>query len=219
MQDNASTPSSDRGSIKFLLNSGTASFMECFRFPSSNERRSIATFRDETSGSNAPHFFGNGSENGSTFSDPFEDEPIDWSLFQDENLLRFLSSPLTEVQMPTDDMLAPMFMDPNFAQVRPVTGLSFPMEWEPASAQSAGIVQALLEKVTSLNLNPEEQAGISQHLNYLFTPSRIQKFVFYCSPAFVWRRDSNHTPAHSHDSHGSYVLTSRPGSQISESIT
>ena len=179
-QESAGTPSSDRGSIKFLLNSGTASFIECFRFPSSNERRNISNFRnneDESSDYNALHFFGNGSENGSTFSDPFEDEPIDWSLFQDENLLRFLSSPFTEVQMQADDIFAPMFMDPNFSNTAPVGSVTFPGEWEPANVQSAAVVQALVDKSGLLGLNPRERTDISQHLNYLFTPSKIEKYI------------------------------------------
>lgn len=174
------TPSSDRGSIKFLLNSGTASFVECFRFPSQNERRNLFNFRNTRTGSsdsNIRDFFGNGSENGSTFSDPFEDEPIDWSLFEDENLLRFLSSPFSEVQMHSDDMFGPLFMDQNYAGTVPMNTLTFPGEWEPASVQSSAIVQTILEKAISLQISAQEQADIQHHLNFLFTPSKITKLV------------------------------------------
>lgn len=173
-------PSSDRGSIKFLLNSGTASFVECFRFPSENERRNLFNFRSTRAGStdsNIRDFFGNASESGSTFSDPFEDEPIDWSLFEDENLLRFLSSPFSEVQMQSDDMFAPLFMDSNYAGSVPMNRLAFPTEWEPASVQSSAMIQLILEKSGSLQLSPQEQADIQQHLNFLFTPSKITKMV------------------------------------------
>jgi hypothetical protein len=173
-------PSSDRGSIKFLLNSGTASFVECFRFPSENERRNLFNFRNTRAGSidsNIRDFFGNASENGSTFSDPFEDEPIDWSLFEDENLLRFLSSPFTDMQMQSDDMFAPLYMDSNYVGSTPMKPLSFPTEWEPASVQSSAIVQLIVEKAVSLQLNSQEQADIQHHLNFLFTPSKITKFV------------------------------------------
>jgi hypothetical protein len=162
------------------LNSGTASFVECFRFPSQNERRNLFNFRNTRAGStdsNIHDFFGNGSENGSTFSDPFEDEPIDWSLFEDENLLRFLSSPFREVQMQADDMFAPLFMDNNYTEPVPMNTLPFPGEWEPASVQSSAIVQLILEKAISLQISPQEQADIQHHLNFLFTPSKITKLV------------------------------------------
>jgi hypothetical protein len=154
--------------------------MECFCFPSNpsqNERRELFNFANGSSDSNALQFFGNGSENGSTFSDPFEDEPIDWSSFQDENLLKFLNSPFTEVQMQADDIFAPMFMDPNFSHAGLVTGMPCPPEWEPASVQSAAIIQGLRGKASLLNLNPQEQTDLSQHLDYIFTPSRIERMV------------------------------------------
>jgi hypothetical protein len=170
-------PVSDRGSIKFLLNSGTASFIECFRFPSSKERRNIYNFINSTDFNDASILdcFAIDSENGSTFSDPFEDEPIDWSLFEDENLLRFLSSPLNEIQGQADNMYAPLFMDPTFAT--PVNSLPFQGEYEPINVQSAGLVQIILDQAISLQTSPQEQADISYHLNYLFTPSKISKLV------------------------------------------
>ena len=175
-------PSSDRGSIKFLLNSGTASFVECFRFPSENERRNLFNFRNTRTGSadsNIHDFFGKGSENGSTLSDSFEDEPIDWSLFEDENLLRFLSSPFSNVPMQSDDasMFAPLSIDSNYAEMGPMNILTLPGEWEPASVQSAGVVQLMLEKTISFHTSPQEQAAIQQHLNYLFAPSKIASLV------------------------------------------
>ena len=169
---------SDRGSIKFLLNSGTASFIECFRFPSSHERRNLFNFRNTHWNSDAANtfdFFGNGSENGSAYSDPFEEDAIDWSLFEDENLLRFLSSPFSEYQTQTDDIFAPMLIDSNFS---PTTiGAPFPVDWEPPTLQSEACVQGILQKAISIGISPQEQADISQHLNYLFTPSRITKLV------------------------------------------
>lgn len=177
------TPTSDRGSIKFLLNSGTASFIECFRFPSSKERRNLANFRNEQNlagDSNFVNFFGNGSDNGSTFSDPFEEEPIDWSLFEDENLLRFLSGPFTDYPMQPEDAYAPVFMDPNFPPIDPMTNIqgSIPkMEWEQPSPQSAAIVQSILNRAIALNTTLSEQEDFRQQLNYLFTPSRIDKFI------------------------------------------
>jgi hypothetical protein len=174
-------PSSDRGSIKFLLNSGTASFIECFRFPSSNERRNIASLtRNESVESKVTNFFSNGSETGSSiYSDPFEDEQTDWKLFEDENLLRFLSSPFTENQLEVEDIYAPpVYLDPSFAAPDQMgVPIQMQKQWEPPSPQSAAIVQAILDRAAALNLTLQEQAEINQHLNYLFTPSRINKLI------------------------------------------
>ena len=176
--DQENSPPSDRGSINFLLNAGTASFIESFQFPSSNERRNLLALRNNESSSQGNiNFLGNSSENGSTFANAFEEEPIDWSLFDDECLLRFLSSPFNDYQMQSDDIFAAIFMDANFSTPGPMTGIQLPREWEAASVQSAAIVQGILEKATSLNLTPEEHAEISQNLNYLFTPTKIDNLV------------------------------------------
>jgi hypothetical protein len=122
----------------------------------------------------------NSSENGSTastFSDPFEDESIDWSLFEDENLLRFLSSPFNEVQMQSEDLFAPIAMDQNFAAGPNMPGVPLTGEWEPPSEASSAAIQAIYRKMMALQLSPPEQAEISHHLNYLFTPSRIKRLV------------------------------------------
>jgi hypothetical protein len=178
--------SSDRGSIKFLLNSGTASFIDCFRLPSSHERRNLFNFRNTQSqrspdsSSTTRDVFANSSENGSTpstFSGPFEDEPIDWSLFEDENLLRFLSSPFSEAQMQSEDLFASMMLDPSFASTPNMPGVPLPGEWEPPSEQSSAAIQAIFRKTMTLQLSPSEQAEVSHHLNYLFTPSRIRRLV------------------------------------------
>ncbi|KAG0646832.1 15-hydroxyprostaglandin dehydrogenase [Hyphodiscus hymeniophilus] len=137
----------------------------------------MLVIRTGSTDSKSNEFFGNGSENGSTFSDPFEDEPIDWSLFEDENLLRFLSSPLTDMQMQTDDMFAPLFMEPHYPGPNSMQPVAFPSEWEPPSVQSSTIIQVILEKAISLQITPQEQADIQQHLNFLFTPSKITKFI------------------------------------------
>jgi hypothetical protein len=175
--------SSDRGSIKFLLNSGTASFIECFRLPSSHERRNLFNFRNTQRSPDSLTIldgFANSSENGSTasaFSDPFEDEPIDWSLFEDENLLRFLSSPFDEVQMQSEDLFAPLGIDQGFAAGPNMQGVPLPEEWEPPSEASSAAIQAIYQKMMTLQLSPLEQADISHHLNYLFTPSRMRRLI------------------------------------------
>ncbi|CZT10969.1 uncharacterized protein RCO7_11021 [Rhynchosporium graminicola] len=162
----AESSQSDRGSINFLLNSGTASFIESFRFPSSHEHRNLFSSRNTEKSSSSRDVidnFGNRSENESVPADPLDEESIDWSLFEEEDLLRFLSSPFDGV--------------PVYGPERSITGWSHTGGWEPPSPQSAAIVDSILAKAASLHLSPPEQAHISQNLNFLFTPSRIDKFV------------------------------------------
>lgn len=163
--DSDSTPTSDRGSINFLLNSGTASFIDCFRFPSSHERKNLFNFRNNQKSPECTEvvdMFANNSDNGSAFSDFFEDESIDWSLFEEENLLKFLSSPMTDIQV--------------LGQAPVMTNVP-PVEWEPASVQSAAIIQGVMESCSTLHFNIQEQTQISQNLNFFFTPSKIDKFI------------------------------------------
>jgi hypothetical protein len=160
------TPSSgDRGSIGFLLNSGTAGFIDSFRFPSSHERRNIFSFRSthkSTEPSDLAEAFGNTSENGSSsFSEALEDECIDWSLFENENLIRFLSIPYGEMK----DFEAPAFMPE----------MQYPLEWEQPSIQSSSIVQGVLDRASYLNISRDEEQHLSQQLSFLFMPSKMSR--------------------------------------------
>lgn len=157
--------SSDRGSIGFLLNSGTAGFIESFRFPSSHERRNIFSFRSTHKDSVPSDFvdaFANTSENGSSsFSEVLEDELIDWSLFENENLIRFLSVPYAEMK----DFETPAFMP----------DMQYPLEWEQPSIQSSSIIQGIIDRTTYLNISREEEQHVSQQLSFLFTPSKMSR--------------------------------------------
>jgi hypothetical protein len=173
---------SDRGSIQFLLNSGTASFIECFRFPSTSERKHIFDFKgtaNELNSFSDLDLFGNGFENSGGFPDTFEDEPIDWSLFEDQNLLRFLSSPFSDAQMQLQDLSVPMFTDPTFGISNPDSDMSVsvPEVWESASVQSAAVVRAMLDTASLLHISAQELAEVSDYVNFLFTPTKIEKLI------------------------------------------
>lgn len=174
-QESAATPSSDRGSIKFLLNSGTASFIECFRFPPPTEGRDIFNLRNGSN--NDPSFYGSTDANPNAYPEALgSGKQIHWPVLPDDSFHRFLGHSGESVPMQTD-IFTPLFMHPNFAHAGPVSSTIGPGEWEPASAQSVAILQALLGQCASLNLNEQEQADISQHLNYLFVPSKIEKSI------------------------------------------
>ncbi|RDW79997.1 hypothetical protein BP6252_04635 [Coleophoma cylindrospora] len=157
--------SSDIGSIKFLLNHGTASFIECFSFPPSNERSSSSQAENPE-----PSYMVNFQEgdNYSFLLDPLENESIDMSVFDDENLIRFLSSPFNQAHQ-SDDMYASIFLDQTFDPAIDV------VEWETPSAASTAMIQSVISKAYALQVNAEELATISRQSNFLFAPSRLQK--------------------------------------------
>jgi hypothetical protein len=107
---NGNSHSSDQGSIKFLLKSGTASFIESFRFPSSRERENIADLKhsaNESYNETLPE----------DFTTESEADPIDWSIFDDEKVLRFFTSRF-EGQMSLDGLTASAPVDPMFVLPR-----------------------------------------------------------------------------------------------------
>lgn len=88
-----------------------------------------------------------------------------------------MNSPFDNVQMPPEDLFASMIIDPSLGVEPPMRRDSLATEWEPPSVQSTAIIDALMSKATDLRVSPEKQSEISQYLNFLFTPSRIVKFI------------------------------------------
>jgi hypothetical protein len=157
---------SDRGSINFLLNTGTASFIDCFRLPSSHERRNLWNFRtakEAATSIDSVDFFGSNSNEGNVSSTALDDQSIDWSLLDEANLLTFLGGPFGVVPM--------------FESEAPITGFSLIGDFEAPTPQSAMLVQEILESSMCLQMTQPEQEHVSQNLRFLFTPSRIEKFV------------------------------------------
>lgn len=178
-------PLQDRCSIKVLLNSGSASFMESFRFPDRYDRKTIyesnltsTDEKDENDGSTLEFDIGR-PEDYEMLLDPSDTNPINWFNFENEDLFGFLDNPFV-VPSGTADDFATGF---SFASERPTIPsiLNFALppvtNQEAHSAQSAAIIQALEAKVSSLSLGSQEQANVLEILNYLFTPSKMDGFV------------------------------------------
>jgi len=168
---------SDRGSIQFLLNSGSESFMKSLHFPSSNSRTNFPDYRaSQNSSFDSKILVFDESEHGSMFSDISEDA-IDWSIFQDENLQRFLTGPNSEQLILEDRFFA---RDNAFESTSSLIAIDKTIdEWdEPPSLQlSAAMVQAVLGPASQLSLSPQERNDLLQNITYLFRPSRIQRLV------------------------------------------
>lgn len=160
----------DRGSIKFLLNSGTASFIECFRFPSSWERKNLDDLRSSANDSSdgPPIGFDQNSGYGSrsVLGDHGEDA-IDWSIFDDESFLRFFSSPFGEGDLPMSGLFATLQDDMSAQQC---------LSASPTTINQPEIIRALVEAASTLHMSTEEATEIARHLNFLYTPERTEKF-------------------------------------------
>ncbi|SZF05284.1 unnamed protein product [Blumeria hordei] len=160
----------NRGSINFLLNEGCGSFIDCFRFPATAERRNIFNFRAQQPADLIEQY--SGSDNGS-----YEDEPISWSV-ENDNFLNLMNSPYSGFQN----------------EVAPPSHMSL-RDWEPPSIQSSSIIHCVLERALTMQLSPQEQADINQHLQLIYTPSKITRFVH---EAFALRHPNSpilHTPS------------------------
>jgi hypothetical protein len=161
---NNSNNLSDRGSIKFLLNYGTASFIECFRFPSSWERRNLDDLRSSANDSSeGPSGF---DQHGSYVSGDHEEYAIDWSVFDDESFLRFFSSPFGEGDHPIQGLFATL----QGGATQQCLSAS------PTAISQPEIIRALLDAASTLHMSNEEAAEIARHLNFLYTPERTEKF-------------------------------------------
>ncbi|RDL41769.1 uncharacterized protein BP5553_01748 [Venustampulla echinocandica] len=167
----------DRCSVKFLLNGGTASFIEYFCFPSLNTgTKRMNSSLDGSNDSGVLHGFPSLAVGGTSFPNPFMDQPIDWSLFDDESLLNLLSGAFNGMETHSDNLLPSFFISEEHASALPIA-TAFPGEWEPLGIISATITQKILDKTISSNASAQKQALILQKLNYLFTPSRITNLV------------------------------------------
>lgn len=170
---------SDRGSIEFLLNLGTASFVECFRLPSSSDRRNTFDYNNDANEASRVNIPDACLEEASNFSDPFENDAIDWSAFEDEALIGLLSNPLRSGHLETDDIFGPMFMNYTSKSNDPINDLNLGAadEWEAPSPQSTAIVQAIFNSTDSLQLSTQERAVISQPLYSLFSATKIERLI------------------------------------------
>jgi hypothetical protein len=109
------------------------------------------------------------------FVDPMSDE---LTFFQD-NFMSFINGPFAETQKAFQDpfaggLAAPMLtpgQDPNLGVVGDGS------YYEPESAFATPLVQSILAKSWTLNLDAKSQQEISTNLHFLLTTQRIRKFI------------------------------------------
>ncbi|KAH8802667.1 hypothetical protein F5884DRAFT_755982 [Xylogone sp. PMI_703] len=200
-----SIPPQDRCSIKVLLNSGSASFIEFFRFPDRADQKTLyetnlassSSTRENDTGAQGPAFEMPHNEN-ADFSDPFGSLPTDWLDFENEDLLEVLNIPFSGMLGMADGFTTD-FSIPHNPEIIPPISLPPQTDHETPSVQSTTIIQALGAKASQLGLNAPAQEHILQILNYLFTPSRIEGFVKIFFDSFYPHCPLIHAPSYSVD--------------------
>ncbi|RAK96855.1 Zn(II)2Cys6 transcription factor [Aspergillus ibericus CBS 121593] len=188
--DSGSTPpakredyasSSDRGSIKFLLNGGTDSFTEEFLLPPRSDRARGLEYQNqkglqEVSRTMLGYRVGN---NQADCAPAFvESDPAALSFFQD-TFLEFFNGPFGNVHKIVD---TPYASEPYISAIvppvqEPALTLATPPAYEPEEPFATGLYQAILARAWSVPLDARAQDRLSTDLSFLLTPSRIRKFV------------------------------------------
>ncbi|KNG87457.1 C2H2 finger domain protein (Zms1) [Aspergillus nomiae NRRL 13137] len=182
-KNNDQEPSSDRGSIKFLLNGGTDTFTEHWNLPPSNDRpRTLNDYQSPRSFEEADSSIldystkGNYLEYAPTY---IESDPMALSFFHD-TFLDFFNGPFGDPHRSTNDPyttgMAYQSMAPSTqgSDLR-LTGQQPAYEHEAPFATA--MIQAILTKVWSLRLDAKTQEEISELLNFLLTPTRMRKYM------------------------------------------
>ncbi|RKF63086.1 C2H2 finger domain protein [Erysiphe neolycopersici] len=137
-----------RGSINFLLNGGTNSFIDCFRFPPPAEQRNLYSHSHQQPGTDILGQF-SGSESVS-----YESDLTNWPNVGNYNFLNFGSNSF-----------------PNFpCEISPTSQMNL-RDWEAPSVQSSGNAQCIRDRATMIYANPQQQTEMDPHLNYIFAPS------------------------------------------------
>ncbi|CRG88903.1 Regulatory protein ADR1 [Talaromyces islandicus] len=169
---------SDRGSISFLLNGGTDSFTENFHLPPHSDRARGMVFHTQAERDHpSSPLFPNTIEpnNPSVVDDAVFPVSDDLAEFH-ENFMSFITGPFADTQKSypegfnTQTALTPSH-DPNLAMV----GSS--SYYEPERPFATSLIQSILARSWTMNLDEKSQQEISTNLHFLLTTQRILKFV------------------------------------------
>lgn len=179
---NEELESSDRGSISFLLNGGTDSFTERFRLPPRSDRARGTLYHTQKELEEATSPANTYTLDASTpnLNPGFFSEFDDLSTF-DESFMSFMTGPFAESQKSMVDPYSGTFAAHALLQL-PNQDLKVGLAddspfYETESAFSSALIQAILAKTWTVNLDAKAQQEISSNLHFLLTTRRIHKFV------------------------------------------
>ncbi|OXV07421.1 hypothetical protein Egran_04814 [Elaphomyces granulatus] len=171
--------SSDRGSIRFLLNGGTDSFTEKFRLPPRSDRtRGLAYHtKKEMEATTGPAVTYDLNRH---YLSPFiEAETGDMSFFRD-TFVNFMNGPFGDTCKALQDPLGESLVYPTILPPGPDPNLLLHGEqpfYEPESAFATALVSHIFSKVWIGTTDPKIQQEMLANLQFLLTTARIRKFV------------------------------------------
>ncbi|KAJ5502614.1 transcriptional regulator family: Fungal Specific TF [Penicillium fimorum] len=162
-------PSSDRGSIKFLLNGGTDSFTENFRLPPRSLNYHNTNGLEELQGTEFPYNVDGGF---------IDSDSVPPQFFQD-TFLDFFHSPFGDGQKPTEN---PYHMgELGYESVAPpVQHPTIPGDtaiFEPERPFAMALIHSILAQAWQVPLASKAQDEVSANLNFLLTTARIRKYI------------------------------------------
>ncbi|KAF7114789.1 hypothetical protein CNMCM5793_000328 [Aspergillus hiratsukae] len=174
--------SSDRGSIKFLLNGGTDSFTQQFLLPRSTDRTRGLEYHNRKSLEEAEgSILGYELKDGRTDYAPtfIESDAATLTFFQD-TFIDFFNGPFGDPHKLLDDpyggqvayhAVIPPGQDPN------LTLAGQQLSYEPERPFATAMIQSILTRAWSVPLDTKAQEELSTNLNFLLTTGRIRRFV------------------------------------------
>ncbi|OAT02115.1 C2H2 finger domain-containing protein [Blastomyces dermatitidis ER-3] len=177
---------SERGSVKFLLNGGTDSFTEGFHLPSRHDRAQVLSWPEH----NHNHV-GNMSQAMST-REPvnlpdnahthhpvsgIESQPVDVAFYND-GFLQFFNGGYNTGPRFQPDETPTSFAHPPATPIQglPLTSSAEPY-FQPESPYSTNLIQSILSKSWVLGLDEISSMELAHELRFLLMTQRIQKFV------------------------------------------
>lgn len=175
-------PSSDRGSIKFLLNGGTNSFTENFRLPPRSDRTRSFDYHntnglDLSQGAGFPYNIDTARpEYGSGFIGSDSAAPQ----FLQDTFLDFFHGPFGDTRKPTvnpyhaDELSYQSVIPPG---QHPTTLPGDPPIFEPERPFATTLIHSILTQAWQVPLDSKAQEEISASLNFLLTTARIRKYI------------------------------------------
>lgn len=180
-------PSSDRGSIKFLLNGGTDSFTETFRLPPRSDRALSLNYHNRT-GLREMQGYGlsyNIDEDRPRYSSSFINSDSVTPQFFHDTFLEFFNGPFGDGQKhmeKTYDTNELAYQAVALPGQNPSLALSGDLSvFEPIIEQerpfAMGLIQSILTRALQVPLDSKAQEEVSSSMDFLLTTTRIRKFI------------------------------------------
>lgn len=168
---------SDRGSISFLLNGGTDSFTENFHLPPHSDRARGMVYHTQTEleTPSSPLIPNTIEPKNPSLDDAIFPDSDDLATFH-ENFMSFITGPFAETQKSylADFNGQPTLTPDHNPNSAIVGGSSY---YEPESSYSTSLIQSILARSWTMNLDEKSQQEVSTNLHFLLTTPRILKFV------------------------------------------